>query len=127
MPPGPPVLRWRPPEVDTTTSEKVRAARKPFPCPERWPSGLPACRYGPHVHALVKPEIHIVDVRHAVAQRRGDVRIRLQAFEKAVLAEVQQGRVTLEQHDRVVHVADVDLGDPLREVLARRFRRGRPC
>ena len=52
-----------------------------------------------------------------LAQRRREVHVRLQPLEELVLAEVQQRRVVLQQDDGVVHVADVDLRDPLRDVL----------
>ena len=82
------------------------------------------CTAGLHVHPLVEAQIHVVDVRHPLAQRRREIQVRLQPLEEPVLAEVQQRRVVLEQHHRVVRVADVDLRHAgCAMSLARRERR----
>ena len=59
----------------------------------------------PHVHAFVEPQVHVVDVRHALAQRRREIDVRLDALEELLLAEMQQRRIVLQQHDGVVRVA----------------------
>ena len=46
-----------------------------------------------------------------LAKRVGDIQVRLEPLEETVLAEVQQRRIAVEQHDRVVRVGDVDLRD----------------
>src|SRR5262245_59259898 len=76
----------------------------------------------PHVHALIEAQVHVVDLRHALAQRRRQIHVRLQALQEPVLADVQQRRIVLQHHDGVVRIVDVDLRDALRDVLPRRER-----
>ena len=62
-------------------------------------------RAGLTYNRSIEPQVHVVDVRHPLAQRRRDVDVRLQPLEELVVAEVQQRRVAVEQHDRVVQIA----------------------
>ena len=55
--------------------------------------------------------------RSRSARRKIDVR--LQPLEKSILSEVEERRIAPEQHDRVVRVVHVDLGQALRQVLPR--------
>src|SRR5689334_635947 len=71
-------------------------------------SGIRPSTSGPLVRGLdrpddqliAKPEIHVIDVlHHPLTQRGGHIHVRLQSFEKPLLAEMQQRRVTLDQDD----------------------------
>ena len=62
-----------------------------------------------HVDALLEAKIHVVDVRDTLAERLGDLQVRLEPLAKAILAEVQQRRIVVEQDDGIVRVGDVDL------------------
>src|SRR5688572_13473678 len=73
---------------------------------------------GADVHAFVEPQIDIVDLGYALAQRRGQIDIRLHALDEFLAADVDQRGVVLEDDDGVVHVGDVDLREPRREVGA---------
>ena len=52
-------------------------------------------RLRPDVHALVEPQVDVVDVRHALAQRRRQVEVRLQPLDELVVAEAHQRGVAL--------------------------------
>ena len=41
----------------------------------------------PHVDAIVEPQVHVVDVGDALAQRRRELEVRLQPRQELVLAE----------------------------------------
>ncbi len=63
---------------------------------------------------MVEAQIHVVDVGHALAKRGSEIEVGLDALGELVFAKVQQRRIRLEEHDRVVlfnarrGVADLD-------------------
>src|SRR5688572_15800424 len=102
-------------EVPTSSPTRYRSLRATPP---------PFCR--PDVHALAEAQVHVVDVGHALAKRRREIQIGLQPLCELLLANAHEHGVALQQHDRVAQVADVDLGDALREVGPRLERSQEP-
>src|SRR5262245_38950864 len=70
---------------------------------------LVRCCDRPHIQPIVEPEVDVIDVVHSITQRRRDIEVRLQPFQEPILPEMQQRRITFDQHDGVVQIADVDL------------------
>ena len=75
---------------------------------------------GPDVHPRIESEIHVIDVGDALAQGRRQLQIRLNPLEELVIAEMQERRVPVEQHHRIVGIADVHLRQPAANLLASR-------
>src|SRR5688572_19754628 len=60
----------------------------------------------PHVHPFVEPQIHVIDAVEPLVQRRREIDVLLQARHELGVAEVQQRRIAVENHDRVVKIRD---------------------
>ena len=71
---------------------------------------------GTDVHAFIEPEVDVVDLRHALAQRGHEVDVRLHPLGEVLVADVHERGVVLEHDDGVVDVADVDLREPRRQI-----------
>ena len=114
-------------DVPTSSPTRYRSLRATLGLPSRPPSAHAAPR--PRgVSAGRRPGARTRAPRTACPRSRCPARARaaqardrryaLEPLEEPLLAQVQQRRVVVEQHDRVVRVAHVDLRDPLRQVVA---------
>src|SRR5215208_1213825 len=71
---------------------------------------------GADVHAFIEPQIDVVDLGYALAQRGDQIDVGLDAFDELFRADMHERGVVLEHDDRVVHVGHVDLRQPAREI-----------
>src|SRR5215510_13815022 len=71
---------------------------------------------GADVHAFIEPQIDVVDLRNALAQRGNQIEVRLHALDKLLGADVHERGVVLEHDDGIVHVGHVDLRDARRKI-----------
>ena len=92
----------------------------PLPSPAAAASTVARRAGRPHVNAIVEPQVHVVDVGDALAQRRRQLEIRLQPRQELVLAELdappdRRSRIT----DALCRSRDVDLRQPPRDLRLR--------
>ncbi len=79
--------------------------------PRRRSTGLDrtGCAARLNVHAIVEPQVDVVDVGHPIPERRGHLDVRLQAFDEPFFPEVELRGIPVEEHDDVSEVRDVNL------------------
>ena len=77
---------------------------------------FPALPARPHVHAVVEPQVDVVDVGHALAERFRQLQVRLQPLQELVFAQPDHGWILIEDDAGVVHVGHVDLRQAFAQV-----------
>src|SRR5688500_826816 len=70
----------------------------------------------PDVHAIVEPQVDVVDLRDLFPETPGKVEIRLHTLDETFVANTNQRRVVFQDDDGIAYVGDVDLRDALRQI-----------
>src|SRR5262249_46580054 len=98
------------PTSSPTTYRSFRATRPPGSaafsgfCPHGFAMPRGGTRDRANVNPVVEPQVYVIDLRHALAQRGRQVQVRLDALQELVVAQLDDRGIAVQNHRCVVQI-----------------------